>query len=374
MSRVRTPALAILLLPLVSSAFPAQSPADAQSLQAQNDWSGAEKIWRKLVASQPNDFRLWASLAIVLAHETRYPDAIAAYKKALTLKPHDKQTELNLGITYFKAGMFAEALAPLRSAVARFGDTQQTDLLLGMSLFGVRQYKPASVYLERATAREPDNVELQRTLAESYLYSAQYPQAMAQFEVLLRRDPDSPVVHMLLAEAYDAENQPAKAIEEFRAALSKGDFPNGHFSLGYLLWKERRYEEAAAEFDAELGKDPQHAQSLTYLGDIALTQGDKKQAEDFLRRAVALHTDSHLAYLDLGALESEEKLYEAAERDLKHSIALDPNRADAHYRLARVYQSLGRSADADRELALVKQLHETTRQDLLLKVSGPAKH
>jgi hypothetical protein len=49
--------------------------------------------------------------------------------------------------------------------------------------------------------------------------------------------------------------------------------------------------------------------------------------------------------------------------------------ADAHYRLARLYEATGRRGEAQRELAnagltLVKNLHERTREDLLLKVSG----
>lgn len=56
-------------------------------------------------------------------------------------------------------------------------------------------------------------------------------------------------------------------------------------------------------------------------------------------------------------------------RELREAIRLDPSRADAHYRLARVYRNLGRPAEAKTELETVKQLHENRLEDML--VSGP---
>ena len=51
-------------------------------------------------------------------------------------------------------------------------------------------------------------------------------------------------------------------------------------------------------------------------------------------------------------------------------MRLDPSRADAHYRLAQVYQNLGRTAEAKAERAAVTRLHEEHNEDLLQQVSG----
>ncbi|MBV8072456.1 MAG: tetratricopeptide repeat protein [Acidobacteriaceae bacterium] len=347
-----------------------QSPQDAQDLEERGNWQSAEEIWRKLAAQAPGDYRLWTSLGIALAHEDKFDAAIAAYLKALSLKPNNPQVELNLGIAYFKAGKLPQAVDPLRSAAAQLPGNPQVETLLGMTLFGTGHYKEAIPYLERTRTREPQNSALERVLAQSYLEAGEYPKALAEFKEMLERDPDSAAVHMLLGEAYDAQGEPDKAIAEFRTATEKSYVPDAHFGLGYLFWKTRRYDEAKIEFQRELEHDPKHSQALMYLGDIALKQGDGQQAAALLHKATALKDNSRLAYLDLGILETQEKQYAAAERDLKQAANLDPKKPDAYYRLARVYQATGQTAEADRELARVKQLHEQTREDDLLKVSG----
>lgn len=348
----------------------AQTPLEAQQLQARGDWKGAEEAWRQVLKQTPDDYRVWASLGIVLSQEHRYEDAINAYRKALALQPHDGQTELNLGITYFKMGRLREAIKPLEAAAKTLGNTQQLDVLLGVSLYGVGQYRQATPYLERASAAQPGNAELEQTLGQAYLYSGAYDKAMATFKKILLGSPDSPAAHVLLGEAYDASNQEQAAIAEFRAATQGGYVPNAYFGLGYLFWKTHNYDEAATEFQKELEHDPKNSQALAYLGDVELKRGNPEKAGDLLRRSVALQGDSHLALLDLGIIETDEKQYQAAEQHLAQAVRLKPSEADAHYRLARLYQLTGRPAKAKSEFALVKQVHQQTRDDLLFKVSG----
>jgi len=243
--------------------------------------------------------------------------------------------------------------------------------LLGMSLYGASKFREAAAYLEASAEQDPANMQLRQVLAQSYLSGGEYEKAKAEFEQMLKRDPNSPEVHMLLGEAYDGLNQAKEAIAEYQAATSQGYLPNAHFGLGYLLWKEHRFDEAAVEFRKELASDPSHAQSLAYLGDVVLKQGRTKAAEGMLLQAIAHQKDIRIAHLDLGVIYSDQKRYQEAVSQLKQAIALDPERADAHYRLARVYRESGDPTQAAAQLEIVKQLHEKTNEDLIVKISGP---
>jgi tetratricopeptide (TPR) repeat protein len=88
-------------------------------------------------------------------------------------------------------------------------------------------------------------------------------------------------------------------------------------------------------------------------------------------QAIAHQKDIRIAHLDLGVIYSDQKRYQEAVSQLKQAIALDPERADAHYRLARVYRESGDPTQAAAQLEIVKQLHEKTNEDLIVKISGP---
>jgi tetratricopeptide (TPR) repeat protein len=365
--------LTLLAALIQSPPLYAQTPSDAQQLESRGDWKGAEEIWRQLLKQNTTDYRLWASLGIALSHQDRFADALTAYRKALALHPNDAQTELNLGIAYFKMGRLSEAIAPLRAAARSLGSAPQTNVLLGMSLYGTAHYREATPYLENACTFQPANLELQRTLAQNYLYSGAYDQAMVAFKKMLVENPDSPQVHVLLGEAYDAANREDLAIEEFRAATEAAYLPNAYFGLGYLLWKTHNYQEAAREFEKELARDSNNSQALAYLADILLKQGDVQRAETLLRRSISLRPDNHLAFVDLGTIETEHKQFQAAKQHLKRAVSLDFKQADAHYRLARLNRATGDTAQAEREFALVKQLEQHKTDQSLLQVSGAVK-
>lgn len=299
-------------------------------------------------------------------------EAIAAYRKALAIRPKDAQTELNLGIAYFKSGKLPQAIAPLRSAAAAFGDNAQIDTLLGMSLFGTGKYSEAATHLQRASTADPGNTDLEQVLAQSYLYGRQYEKAKLEFERMLVRNPDSVNVHMLLGEAYDASGQLEPAIKEFQTAAQKGDLPNLHFGLGYLLWKDRKYDQAEAEFGKELHTDPQNYQALAYLGDILIKRGATEEARKCLRRSIAIHDSIWLTHFHLGVMAQEEKRYGDAITELRRAVALNGSRPEPHYRLAQVLKATGQTKAAQRELAQVAKLHERKDEDLIHKITGAA--
>ena len=298
-----------------------------------------------------------AARGTALAHEGKYELAIQHYRTALRLDSHLPGLYLNLGLAYFKSKRLPEAATAFEKAVRDDGNSFQAHALLGMSYYGCARYADAAAQLKLASAAQPDNLELRYTLAQSYLLSNQYKEALAQFQLLLSKNPDSAPVHILLGEALDASNQVEAATAEFEAAVKATPVPpETHFGLGYLYWKQKRYEEACREFEAELRTQPQHPQALTYLGDAEMHADRDQPAEAHLRRALALSANLRLAQLDLGILLAAKNDYEGAARCFREAIRIDPNNPDAHYRLGRLWSSLGREQEAQAEFAKVKKL------------------
>lgn len=360
----------ILLAAVLSlgAAAPVVSPEQARMLEQRGDWAAAAAAWQALAQASPGDYRLWTDLGVALAHEKHYTEAVAAYRKALRLQPAATATQMDLGIAFFKQGDFAHAAAAFQSPAKIPGNTQ-AGILLALSLYGAHDYQAAIPHLENLAAASPDNSELLEALAESYLYTRQFAKAKQEFEIMLRRNPNSPGVHMLLAQADDSLNRTAGAVAELRAALAHGYVPNAHFGIGYIAWRDKRYDEAATEFRRELASAPRHAQALAYLGDVLLRSHDPS-ARAMLEQAAALDDSIPIAHLDLGILDAGARQNASARKQFERAIALAPDDADAHYRLARLYQAEGETEEAKAQLAVVTRLHEARHEHLIEKISG----
>jgi len=298
-----------------------------------------------------------AARGTALAREGKYDLAIEHYKAALRLNPRLPGLQLNLGLAYFKSNHLPEAVAVFEDAVRADSGSFQARALLGMSYYGSSRYRDAAAQLKLASEAQPDNIELRYTLAQSYLWSDQYPEALREFQFLLSKDPDSAPVHILLGETLDASNRTEAATAEFEAAVKASTVPpDAHFGLGYLYWKQQRYEEACREFEAELATQPQHAQTLAYLGDAEMHTERGDVAEAHLRRALALDANMRLAHLDLAIVLAAKNDSGEAARHFREAIRIDPSQPDAHYRLGRLWSSLGREHDAQDEFDKVQKL------------------
>jgi tetratricopeptide (TPR) repeat protein len=358
--------LAICLFPVAAQT---QTPQDAITLEHQGKLDDAAHAWEAITRRNPHDAAAFASLGVVLSKQQKYAEAATAYKKALVLNPHLPGIPLNLGLAEFKQGHFSAAIVPFKTALAASPSSTQARVLLSFSYYGSQRFRDAARELKLAIKADPENLELRQALAQSCLWAKDYSCAQQEFQALVEKDPNSANAHMLLGEAYDGLSEKDKAIHEFEiAAKAAPQEPNVHFGLGYLYWKSHRYEEAKKEFEAELANDPKHAQAWAYLGDMEM-KTDPDAALPLLRKAIALQPNVRVAYMDLGVIMAERKQYPDAVAAFQRAIELDPNEPDAHYRLGRLYRSMGKTAESDKEFAKVKSIHQKSEEDVARKMS-----
>jgi len=235
----------------------------------------------------------------------------------------------------------------------------------------VQDYVPASHYLKDAAARDPQNLQLRLALAHSCLWSKQYQCVLDVYHEMLTLNAESVEADMLAGEAEDAMKDYDGAIAQFRAAVKANPSePEVHFGLGYILWTQRQYAEAAPEFQAELANNPGHAQALAYLGDSDMQLNHPELAPPLLQKAIGLAPGLELPHLDLGILAADAGRNEEAVHELTQAVKLAPDDVNAHWHLGRLYRTMGKRDLAKAEFDKASNLHKATNDALLERMNG----
>ena len=333
----------------------AQQRQAAVQLEQQGQNTEAEAAWRAILAAHPSDAESYAQLALLEAHELRYKDAIPHYRKALALNPKLPGVRLNLALALFKDGDLKAAIPELHQLLKpappnsppNLQEAQRYTILLAMAHYGLAEYAQAIPYLKQAVAADTQNLPLRMTLAHSCLWSKQYQCVLDDYHEMLTLNAESAEADMLAGEASDEMKDRDAAIEQFRAAVKTNPSePNAHFGLGYLLWTQKHLDEAAQEFQAELALDPSHLQAILYLGDTRMQQSKPEEARPLLEKALSIDPTLWLAHLDLGIIDTDAGRQDDALREMQQAVKLKPDEVSIHWRLAKLYRALGKTAEA----------------------------
>lgn len=365
---------------LTALAIPCQ-PAPAQeserhaalALEQQGRTEEAEISWKAIAAHETKNAEAYAHLGLLEARQEHYKDAIQNYRKALALDPHFPNLRVNLGLSYFKAGELKETIQTYEPLLKEMPSTSSQRVrivaLTGLAHYGVGNYAAAAPYLKEAVASDPTNLAFRLMHAHSCLWTKQFQCVLAEYKEILTLSPDSAEAHMLAGEAYDGQRFEAKALEEFETAIKKDPFlPNVHFGYGYMEWRLLNFDLAAAQFEAELANNPDHALALTYLGDTKVRQNQPEAAMPLLQHAIKITPSIALAHLDLGTVFQGLNRKEEALKEYQAAAALNPNDQKVHWTLGRFYQSLGRTAEAKSELAKAQSLQKAADESVLEKI------
>lgn len=343
---------------------------EALQLEQQAANAQAENVWQKILQSEPRNPEALAHIGLDEARQEHYANAILYYRKALAIDPAIPGLRLNLGLAYFKSSKFKEAAGQFAIELRKHPGDVRLTTLMGMAEYGAAQYSAAIPYLKTAAAADSANLPLRLALAHSCMWTHQFKCVMAVYKEILNLNADSAEADMLAGEALDEMGDNAGALEQFRAAeRANPKEPDVHFGIGYLLWTQKRYQEAAKEFREELANDPGHAECHAYLGDIYLQTNDYMNAKLELEKAVVSDPNLELSHLDLGIVYADAGRNEQALKELETAVRLDPKDADPHWRLAKLYKAMGKSAEAQSEFVLVRSMKREQEQSLYNKIS-----
>lgn len=291
---------ALAALTLLIPAAPPNPLAEASAHLDAGRYTEAIAILKGLAEKEPEEVVYQFNLALAYSLAGQDELAIAGYRQALKLKEDLYEARLNLGQSLLKAGKAEEASEWLEKAAAQKPSDPKPLYLLGRALAARKQYAEAAGALEKSFALDPKNESLPLEIAELWEQAGQpakaaesyakvkgnpaagerlglillskgdFAGAIGQLEEV-RRTSSTPAVLYALATAYLRNRQPDKSVvvaeELVKLEPGRADL---HLFLGRLLRDQKRYADAAREFDQAARLTPTSVEAWNELTGMLL--------------------------------------------------------------------------------------------------------
>lgn len=183
---------------------------------------------------------------------------------------------------------------------------------------------------------------------------------------LARTAPNSYPAEELFAESLEMQGKWSDAAIEYRKILAAHpDLLGIHYRLGRVLLSEpptpSTIPDATKEFEAELKLDPKNADAEYILGELARQQTQWDDAIGHFSRAVKLDPQFAAAYLALGMSFNATNKFADSVAPLEKYVRLEPADPAGHYQLAIACSRTGRRDEAEKQMALQRDLVNKSR-------------
>lgn len=280
-------------------------------------------------------------LAQLYERTDRMDQALAEYQAALRLQD-DPHVRFALAQLYEARGRLEDAASQYQAAIPLFGPEgpyrDSSRAALARVLLRLCRSEEALAALQPSLESSPGpSVEALYVLAAIYEAQGRTSEAGEVYARLLRENPNHPTVHYLAGGFAYRQNRLDEAVREMeRATELAPSFSLVWSSLGYLYESQGNFSAAQAAHRKALEILPSNVSALLGLGEMALRQGNPGEALSDFQEALRQQPEYVRAMPD----ETQATL-----------IAI-------HIDLALAYERLGRSAEANQELATARQLAE----------------
>jgi tetratricopeptide (TPR) repeat protein len=341
--------------------------AKAYLQQNKPDLAAAE--FKAIVALDPKNADARGNLGVLLFFQGAYADAIPQLRAALKLQSNLWKIQALLGLAEKRTGDSNAAIGDLQKAFPNLQE-QKIRVETGMELIDsystAGDLAKAAPIISELREMDPTNAELIYTAYR--IYSDLLDETRLS---LILVAPNSARVHQMMAHELARQGHTDEAIANYREALKIDPNASGvHFELAEMLNSEsNRRDEAEKEYQAALASNPRDEKSECKLGDLAAMQGNAKAAVGYYEAALKLDPNDSEALIGLAKSDMAVNEPERALPLLEQATKLDPTSAVAHFRLSTLYRKMGRTDDANRELAeyqkyknMKEKLRETYQQ------------
>jgi tetratricopeptide (TPR) repeat protein len=354
--------------------------------------------YKVIADANPEDAQTYLRMSEIYRRQGKYDEALDSLKKAQAMVPDALEVPYNIAVVYEAQGRYDDAVKILQDLLKKTekadnsysqADRNNRGIFierLGMVYRDQENYPAAVEAFRKMIPLGDDNAKTAyQDIIDSYRDAKEWPQATAAAKEAVQKMPDDRELRMVLDAQLADTGDPEKPLADVRSLLNgKSDDRDVYVRLAIMYtrlkrWteaesslnkaellstkaedkeyiyflrgstyeREKKYDEAEAEFKRVLASNPQSAVTLNYLGYMNADRGvELDESLNQIKQAVSLDPTNG-AYLDsLGWAYFKLGKYDLAEDSLnKASLRMgsDPTVQD---HLGDLFQKTGRLKQA----------------------------
>ena len=259
----------------------------AKILLAQGQGAPVKKIARQLLAQNPQDIEANLLLA-TLAAQAKDNKGVAEYLgRVHKSAPKAVGPAMGLASADLSLGRFEEAKAVSFALYEAHSGFYQALSLKVSAEMGLKEYPEALRDLKvlAAHAKKPAPFYNLASVAAGKMGDA--AAAQKYLDKAFRADPGNPsVLNNMAFSLAERDTDLSRALDYARKALAKADTPDVQDTLGYVLYRMRRFDQAQPHFESAYKANFRDPEFLFHMGLNESKLGQKDRARELLEKAL----------------------------------------------------------------------------------------
>ncbi|HEX6495363.1 MAG TPA: tetratricopeptide repeat protein [Acidobacteriaceae bacterium] len=344
--------------------------ASTDSMTAANS-ERSESQLRAALAAAPESFAANHKLGLFYFQAGRYRESVPLLEASYRIDPTNNENERDLILAYENSGDLKQAREHTKNLLKRQNNADvhrmagDIDEKLGDPLDAVQQYQQATsldpseqnyfawgseLLLHRAVwqaaevfrngvKEHPKSARLMTALGTALFAGALYDEAARSLCDASDLDPANPEPYLFMGKVEMAAPTPSACIESklARFVQQKPDSSIANYLYAMALLKRQQ---------------------------ASANKTDLQKVETLLNKAVSLDAKCSDGYLQLGILAASQRDDKRAIQLYSKAAEIDPQLAEAHYRLAVAYERLGEREKAQQEFQLHDEIQKRQAADI----------
>ena len=271
-----------------------------------------------------------------LLSEGKFEEAEVVFNQVLAISPNDAFSLYGKAVSLFNTKQLSAAEAEVAKANSLFTLQKNNSfladgLVLSAVISAVNGDNAAAIEkLKKAVDLVPTHFDANFSLGRALFGSGDLVNAISAFRVALKQQPQNIKANFFLATSLERNGDTTAALDAYRQLIKIApNVAEGYLGLGVLLVK---------------------------------TEGaTSSEGVQSLQKAVAINPNLYEAQITLGKVFLQKAAYNEALIHLQQAVKLLPENPEPHYQLLQVFRRLGKKAEAEAELLIIKEIHEKHR-------------